>query len=120
MTRAASQLRRLELGAGCALVVGSVSWVTAGQTAACAAATLALVATGMQIVAAAATGRLGGAGSPDRLVAYSLGTLVRFGGVVLLGALIAVDRAGFPPVPSAVGYLATVLPLLYLEARLGR
>ncbi len=120
MTRATSQLRRLELGTGCALVVGSVSWMIAGQTAAIAAGTLALVATGMQLAAAAVTDRLGGTGSPDRLGAYGTGMLLRSGGVVVLGALVAVDRAGFPPGPSAAGYLATVLLLLYLETRLGR
>ncbi len=120
MIPAADQLRRLALGVACAAVVAAVWWVVGGRVAAIAAGVLGLVATAMQIIAAGVVARLGGAGRPDRLMVYGLGMLLRFGGVAVLGALVAFDRSAFPPAASATGYLATVLPLLFLETRAGR
>jgi hypothetical protein len=39
-----------------------------------------------------------------------------------VGLLVAIllDRERFPPLPSAVGFLGVLIPLLFLEVRLAR
>ncbi len=54
------------------------------------------------------------------MAAWALGMGLRFGGFVLLaGAMLALP-AHFPPLPSALGFLGVLIPLLLLEIRLAR
>jgi hypothetical protein len=76
------------------------------------------VATTIQMVAARVVTRLGTPATPDHLRVYAVGMLLRIGGVALLGAAVMIDRATFPPGPAAMGYLGTLLPLMWLETRL--
>ncbi len=52
--------------------------------------------------------------------AVARGMMLRLGGVVLLGVAMAWDRTIFPPVPTAIGYLGVLIPLLFLEVRFVR
>ncbi len=79
--------------------------------------TFALVATALQLLAARLIRRTGQEASVDRLAVYGIGMLLRIAGVVILGVVVTQDRNLFPPLPAALGYLGTVLPLLYLETR---
>jgi uncharacterized membrane protein YgdD (TMEM256/DUF423 family) len=79
------------------------------------------VATGLQMVAAHAMARTGQAATLDHLKVYGLGMMLRmFAGLALMALAFSRDRTTFEPLPSALGYLGTVLPLLYLEIRLAR
>ena len=82
-------------------------------------ATLALggVATAMQLLAAWRMARTGRPAELDHLRVYALGVVLRFSGVAVLALLTMKYPARFPPLPSAMGYLVTVLTLLYLETR---
>jgi hypothetical protein len=119
MRAGAQQLRRLLWGiaaAACLAIGAGLLW---SREAAQAALLMGLLATGMQLVAARVMRRTGG-GSIDQVKIYMLGAVLRLLGVVLLGVLVTVDRHAFPLLPSAAGYLGTVLPLLYLETRLAQ
>lgn len=83
-----------------------------------AALAFGLVATAIQLFAARVVRRLGVPATPDRLRIYAIGMALRVGGVALIGAAVTIDRATFPPGPSALGYLGTLLPLMWLETRL--
>lgn len=112
------QLRRLALGLAMTVAVAALAlgiWGPGGVTA---ALVFGMVATTIQMVAARAATRLGVPATPDHLRVYAVGMLLRISGVALLGAAVMIDRATFPPGPAALGYLGTLLPLMWLETRL--
>lgn len=84
------------------------------------AAAAGAVATGMQLLAARIMWRTGVVPSVDHLKVYGMGVVLRALGVGVLAALLMGLPRHFLPAASAVGYLGTVLPLLYLETRLSR
>jgi hypothetical protein len=45
---------------------------------------------------------------------------LRLGGVAVLAAAIVMNRSVFPPLPSALGFVGVLVPLLFLEVRLVR
>ena len=51
---------------------------------------------------------------------FGVGLGLRLLGVVVLGAAIGLFRPQFPPVPSAIGFLGVLVPLLFLEVKLVR
>ena len=110
---AGEQVSRLRWGAGCSLVSAAVALVLWGPVEARAAFSLGMVATVLQLIAAWRTGTA----SIDQMRVYSVGVVLRFIGVLLLGVMVSLDPRRFPPLPSALGYLGTLLPLLYRETR---
>lgn len=116
----AGQLARLRWGLAAALGMALVAWPVWGGVGARAAAVFAGLATLIQLVAARIAGRMGKPATPDHLAVYLSGMLLRFGGVGLIGLAVWLRRGDFPPLPTAAGYLGAMLPLLYLETRLGR
>lgn len=98
-------------------VVAVVLW---GRRAAVPAATFGGVATLLQLVAARAMARTGVPAAVDHPRIFAAGMLLRMLGVVVLGVVVSRDPVAFPPLPSALGYLGTVLSLLFLETRLER
>ena len=116
MAAASSQAERLRWGAGTALVMSLAGWAIWGASGAGAALILGLVATAMQVIAA---WRAGSAGI-DQLRVYSVGVVLRFAGVLILGVIVTLYPQRFPALPSAMGYLGTVLTLMYRETRLTR
>ena len=57
----------------------------------------------------------------DRFIArWGIGMGLRFLGVVALALASGLDKAHFPPVPVAVGFLGVLIPLLIYEVRLIR
>lgn len=81
------------------------------------AVTFGLVATGLSLLAARWAARSGIEPSVDHLRGYLLGFVLRILGIVMLGIAVTRDRSTYPALPTALGYLGTVLPLLYLETR---
>ncbi len=114
------QRRRLAWGAVCTLAVGAAALGIWGRTGMGAAAAFGALATAIQLVAAQLMAGTGKPAALDHLTVYVIGVFLRLLGVVLLGVAVSLDRTAFPPWPSALGYLATILPLLYLETKLGR
>jgi hypothetical protein len=75
------------------------------------------IALGMQGVAEYVIRRLGRAPTIDRLGLYAVGVVLRMLGVLLVALLVGLDRERFPPIPTALGYLGMILPMLYMETR---
>ncbi|MGH7656906.1 MAG: hypothetical protein ACREL6_01640, partial [Gemmatimonadales bacterium] len=74
----------------------------------------------LQTVAAA--GIRGAVDSPLPAFArrWAVGMGLRLAGVVLFALGVALWPEMFPPLPSALGFLGVILPLLFLEIRLTR
>ena len=49
---------------------------------------------------------------------YGIGVVLRMLGVLIIAVLVMRDPERFPVLPTALGYLGVILPLLYLETRL--
>lgn len=108
------------LGAGLALtaIVTAVEWMIWGPAAVVAAVVFGLAATAIQLVAIR-TLKPALAGPYAELVKhFAVGMGLRLGGIVLLLGAVLADRALFPPLPSAIGYLGVVVPLLFAETKL--
>ena len=48
---------------------------------------------------------------------FAEGMGLRLAGVAVLAAAIVMNRSVFPPLPSALGFLGVLVPLLFLEVR---
>ncbi len=62
--------------------------------------------------------QLGAPATPDNLRVYVLGMVLRIAGVAAIAVAVSLDRASFPPGAAALGYLGSLLPLMWLETRL--
>lgn len=98
--------------------MAGIGWGASGRRAAQAAFLLGAVATAIQLLAARSARRLKTPATPDHPTTYAVGMALRLAGVAVLWALVTFDRAAFPPGAAALGYLGTLLPLLWLETRL--
>ncbi len=120
MAQRTEQRRRLVWGAVCTLVTSGVAIAVWGRGVLIGTAAFGTLATGLQLLAAQLMARTGKPAALDHLTVYVIGVFLRLLGVVLFGVAVALDRATFAPWPTALGYLGTILPLLYLETKLGR
>lgn len=98
--------------------ITGLAWLLWGSAAVTAALVFGLVATTIQLVASRIATRLGKPATPDELKVYVIGMTLRVLGVAALGLAVTMDRATFPPGAAALGYLGTLLPLMWLETRL--
>lgn len=94
------------------------AWLLWGRGALLAVWGFGLLATAIQLAAVAWLRPALGAPFPALLKRWAVGMGLRFGGVVAFAALVAVDRERFPPVPSAMGLVGVLIPLLFMETRL--
>ncbi|HSE43862.1 MAG TPA: hypothetical protein VLA89_00885 [Gemmatimonadales bacterium] len=51
------------------------------------------------------------------LKGFAEGMGLRLAGVAVLATAMVIDRTVFPPLPSALGFLGVLVPLLFLEVR---
>jgi hypothetical protein len=79
-----------------------------------------LLATAIQLAAVAWLKPALGAPFPVLLKRWGAGMGLRFGGLVAFAVLVAADRERFPPLPSALGLVGVLIPLLFMEIRLLR
>lgn len=111
-------MRYAGAGLGLTALVAGLAWWAWGPGAVFAAAWFGLLATAVQLVAVAVL-RPALAGTFAGLVKrWAVGMGLRLLGVVLFAALVLVNRELFPPLPSALGYVGVVVPLLFMETRL--
>jgi hypothetical protein len=110
------------LGIGIALtaLVTGLLYIGWGQEALLPALVFGLVATAIQVVSVALV-RPAFAGETTRLLKrWGWTMLLRLFGVALVAILVTLDRTHFPPLPTALGFLGVLVPLLFLEVRLVR
>jgi hypothetical protein len=93
--------------------VAALAW---NAESAMAAGSFGLLATGIQLVAHRLSGRVTSARSPFP-AGWLWGTALRLSGVVAIAVAVVVNRQVFPPLPTALGYLGVLIPLLVLELR---
>jgi hypothetical protein len=111
-------MRQAVLGLILTAVVGAVSWQLGGEPAAVAALAAGVLATGIETLALRL---LVPALVPpfERLVKrWAYGLALRLGGVGLVGMAVVRWPAQFPPLPTALGFVAVLIPLLFGEMRL--
>ena len=79
------------------------------------------VATAIEVVAARALLRgLAQRGTAEFFKGVGVGMALRMAGIFVFLGLVLWNRAVFPPLPTGLGYVAVVIPLLFLEVRLAR
>lgn len=77
-----------------------------------------LLATAIQLAAVAWLRPALSAPFPVLLKRWGAGMGLRLGGVVAFAALVAAAPERFPPLPSALGLVGVLIPLLFMETRL--
>jgi hypothetical protein len=110
------------LGIGVALtsLVTGLLYIGWGRDALLPGIVLGLVATGIQVGSVALV-RPAFSGETSRLLKrWGIGMLLRLIGVSLVAILATLDQTHFPPLPTALGFLGVLVPLLFLEVRLVR
>lgn len=106
------------LGLALTLVVALVFRAFSDSAGMMAAGWFGLMATGVQVVAIAWAGPKIGVGDWGGLLArWGAGTGLRLFGIAVVAVAVGVDRERFPPLPTAIGYLAVLVPLLFFEVR---
>jgi hypothetical protein len=79
-----------------------------------------LIATTIQVISVALV-RPVFAGETVRLLKrWGIGMLLRVFGIALVAIAVSLDRALFPPLPTAFAFLGVLVPLLFMEIRLVR
>jgi hypothetical protein len=107
------------LGWGLALtaVLAGLGWRVWGAGALLPTVSFGLLATAIQVGAVALLRSAWDAPFRLWMKRWAVGIALRFAGVVAFAVAVAADRALFPPLPAALGYLGVIVPLLFLEPR---
>jgi drug/metabolite transporter (DMT)-like permease len=111
-----------DVGVGLALTVGvtGVLYLVWGPDAVMPGAVFGLLATVISVVAVALL-RRGLRGTYAQTMArWAMGMGLRLVGVLLFVVAVTWRRDMFPPLPTAIGYLGVLIPLLFYEMRLLR
>ena len=112
----------LLVGLALATVLCGVAYRVWGPQAAFAAAEFGGLAVLIQVAALMLMGpaRAAGATVERFLARWGLGMGLQLVGVVAVALGAGLDPGHFPPLPTAMGFLGVLLPLLFLEVRLLR
>jgi hypothetical protein len=79
-----------------------------------------LIATAIQTISVALVRPVFSGETVRLLKRWGIGMLLRVLGVALVALAVSLDRALFPPLPTALAFLGVLVPLLFLEVRLVR
>jgi hypothetical protein len=113
-------MKGLGIGVALTVLVTGLLYLGWGSEALLPALMFGLIATAIQ-VASVALVRPAFTGETARLLKrWGLGMLLRMLGVALVALLVTLDQTHFPPLPTALGFLGVLVPLLFLEVRLVR
>lgn len=113
-------IRTLRIGALLTLVATAVLGAGFGTGAVLPAAGFGLLATLIQVGAGRAMHGVAALSFAEFLKRYGIGMGLRVTGVAALLVAIVARPEAFPPLPTALGFLGVLIPLLFLEARLAR
>jgi hypothetical protein len=108
------------VGALLAGVAGALFGLLRGGGEAMAAVAAGALATGIQVLAVRYLRQGFGGTTAQFYKGVGLGMGLRMAGLVTVMAAVALDRATFPPLPTAFGFLGVLIPLLFLEVRFVR
>jgi len=107
-------------GVGLTALVTTILTLIWGQAALLPGLAFGGLATVIQAIAVLALRQAWRGDTAALLKGFGKGIGLRLLGIVLLGLAIGFARTAFPPLPSALGFLGVLLPLLFLEVRLAR
>ena len=113
--------RVLAAGVGLTLAATGALVLWQGPVALVPVLVMGVVATGIEVVAARALQRgMAGRGTAEFFKGVGVGMALRMAGIFVFLGLVLWNRTLFPPLPTGLGYVAVVIPLLFLEVRLAR
>ncbi len=104
-------------GVGLTVAVTGILWLIWGNQALVPGFTFGLFATAAQLAAATYMAPAWEGNSEGFVGRWAVGMVLRLVGVVLVFVAVAVQPELFPPLPTALGYLGVVIPLLFTEMR---
>ena len=107
-------------GAGLTIVVTGILVVAYGRPALIPAIAFGSLATLIQVLADRFVARRLSAPVGEFGRGYAAGMGLRLVGIVVMTVAIAAAPALFPPLPTALGFLGVLVPLLFMEMRLAR
>ena len=113
-------MRVLWLGLALTGAVTGILVLVWGRDAIIPALVFGLLGTAIQLTASALVRPVLQAQGRDLLRRWAYGMALRLGGVILFAVAVAVWRDVFPPLPTAIGFLGVLVPLLFMEIRLFR
>ena len=112
--------RTLALGLALTILVGGIAAAVWGRTAMVPAAVFGLLSTGIQLLARWCNARWAPGPTTMFPKGWLYGMALRLGGVLLFAAAVFAWRTVFVPLPTALGFLGVIVPLLFLELRTTR
>jgi len=110
----------LTVGLLAGVVVSALAYAIWGAQAAVAAAVFAALAVAIQLAALALIEPVKKGPIKALIKRWGMGMGLRALGVVAIAVAVGLDRTHFPPLPTALGFLGVLLPLLFFEVRLLR
>lgn len=113
-------IRTLRLGLLLTALVAGIVGLAGGVGVVWPVVGFGVVATAIQMVAVEVLRGAAGQPLPVFMKRYGIGMGLRVAGVALLLVAIVAWPDRFPPLPTAMGFLGVLVPLLFLEARLTR
>ncbi|HEX9581596.1 MAG TPA: hypothetical protein VF970_10880 [Gemmatimonadales bacterium] len=109
--------RAVGLGVGLTVLVGVVAGVAWGGRAVVGAVGFGLLATAVQAAGIAFVRPALGAPLAMFMKRWGVGMAFRLTGVIAFAVAVALRPDVFQPLPSAVGYVGVIVPLLFVETR---
>lgn len=98
-------------------IVTGLLYLVWGEAALVPGLAMGLVATGLQTTAAGILAPVREAPFRQFAGRWGIGMGLRLLGVILVGVAVVLDREWFPPLPTGLGFLGVMVPLLFLELR---
>ena len=99
-----------------ALVSGALAAVV-GRAAWAPGLTMGGLATAIELLSARWLVRGLASGTREAMQGFVAGMLFRLLGIAVFAGLVLWNREVFPPLPTGLGYLGVLIPLLFLETR---
>lgn len=94
-----------------------VGWLVAGEAGFRASCLAGLLGLGAHLLAAKLIRHKLKSDLQALAGAYVAGIAIRFGGVAIAFAAVRYDDGFFPPGPTLIGYVAVLVPMLFMEIR---
>jgi hypothetical protein len=111
-------LKTAAIGVFLTALVGLVSVLAWGREGLAGALSFGALATGIQVIAVSQLRKGWGGKFPEVLEKFGIGMGLRLAGVVVLAVVVSLWSEIFLPLPSALGFLGVLIPLLYMELKL--
>lgn len=113
-------MKGLGLGMALTALVSGLLVLGWGRDALLPGVVFGLIATAIQVISVLLVRPVFGGETVRLLKRWGVGMLLRVLGVALVAGAVMLDRALFPPLPTAFGFLGVLVPLLFMEVRLVR